>query len=74
MTDGPIDLAVRRALRRDLERLTREHPDLTSDAARERCAEWLTEELHDEHDERAEPVEGAEGSDERPASRSDRNT
>jgi len=72
MTGGPVDIAVRLALRRDVERLTREHPDLTSDAAAKRCAEWLTEEPHDEHDERAEPVEGAEGSDERPASRGDR--
>lgn len=40
------DLALRRALRRDVQALAREHPEATCESARERCAEWLSDEEH----------------------------
>lgn len=75
MTRPVVDLALRRALRRDAEALAGEHPHLTSEDARERCAAWLAGEERDEHavepdaaprDEHA--VEPDEHATERPAS------
>lgn len=42
-----IDLAARRALRREVSALVDEHPDLVSDAETDRCAAWLAGEPPD---------------------------
>jgi hypothetical protein len=76
MTAPVMDLALRRALRRDVEALAAEHPEVTGEAARERCSEWLAGEEPDEHavepgEHAAESPASAGRRDERPASRGD---
>lgn len=64
-----VDLPRVRAALQRLDALVSEHPELTSDAARERCAEWLADEERDGEAEEHEPT--SEGESERPASRDD---
>lgn len=56
MTAREVDLDLRRALRREVERLAAEHPELTGDSARERCAEWLADEPPDDTEEQVPHV------------------
>jgi len=63
-----VDLTLRRALRRDAETIAAEHPELTDDAARERCGAWLAGE---EPDDTVEPASSAGRRQARPASRDD---
>ena len=68
MTAPVVDLARVRAALRRLDVHVEEHPELTGDAARERCAAWLAGEEPDETD---EPASSEGRRSERPASRGD---
>jgi hypothetical protein len=76
---APVDLPRIAAALRRLDAHVSEHPELTGDAARERCAEWLAGEPPDdtrdavEREERGdvEPISSVERRQKRPASRGD---
>ena len=69
MTARVVDLARVRAALRALDEHVKAHPDLTSEDARERCAEWLAGEESDEPDTGA--ASSGERRRKRPASRGD---
>ena len=72
MSPRVVDLDLRRALRREVERIAAEHPDLTGETARERCAAWLASKATDGSDARPEHVGHAQRRKQRRTSRTDR--